>query len=172
MIFFKCISAHGFLRGEARGEKCFVILDSGSDVSLLPLSYAGAVDGPADESQVRLRDCHGQELKVAGIKTPSLVVEDSDGTQVELGTKFLVADNIRSRGEGPAATLQEKPPLELETEEPEEKDHQPPPKEEQTPQDQGKASEELGKPKREEEGGKRGIREIEKERKPRKKETP
>eukprot|EP00435_Cladocopium_sp_Y103_P043647 s2238_g12.t1 len=77
-------------------EKNVVILDSGSDVSLLPLSCVGVVDGPADESQVRLRDCQGQELKVAGIKTASLVVEDSDGTQAGLETQFLVADNIKS----------------------------------------------------------------------------
>ena len=67
-------------------EKNMIILDSGSDVSLLPPSYGGGVDGPADDAQVQLRDCQGQELKVAGIKTASLVVDDEDGEQAELET--------------------------------------------------------------------------------------
>ena len=79
-----------------KDEKNVIILDSGSDVSLLPLSYGGGVDGPADDAQVQLRDCQGQELKVAGIKTASLVVDDEDGEQAELETQFLVAGNIKS----------------------------------------------------------------------------
>ena len=65
-----------------KDEKNVVILDSGSNVSLLPLSYGGAVDRPADDAQVELRDWQGQEFKVAGIKTAG--VDDEDGSQTEL----------------------------------------------------------------------------------------
>ena len=73
-----------------------VILDSGSDVSLLPAAYGCKVDEPADRAQVQLRDCQGQELQVAGVKQASLVVEDEDGSQAELETQFLVAESIKS----------------------------------------------------------------------------
>ena len=57
-------------------DKKIVILDSGSDVSLLPLCRGGDIDGPADSAQVQLRDCQGTELKVTGVKTASIIVED------------------------------------------------------------------------------------------------
>eukprot|EP00435_Cladocopium_sp_Y103_P025443 s995_g6.t1 len=76
-------------------DKKVVILDSGSDVSLLPLGCAD-VDGPADQAQVQLRDCQGKELKVAGVKAASIVVEDEDGSQAELETQFVVSEGVKS----------------------------------------------------------------------------
>ena len=59
-----------------KDEKNVVILDSRSDVSLPPLSYGGGVDGPADDAQVQLRDCQGQDLKVAILSLGQLATMD------------------------------------------------------------------------------------------------
>ena len=67
-----------------KDERNVVILDS------------GGIDGPADDAQVQLRDCQGQELKVAEIKTASMVVDDEDGNRTEPETQVLVAGNIKS----------------------------------------------------------------------------
>ena len=82
--------------GETNDGKNVVILDSGSDVSLLPMAAGFNADEPADRTKVQLRDCQGQELQVAGVKQASLVVEDADGSQAELETQFLVAGSIKS----------------------------------------------------------------------------
>lgn len=66
-----------------------VILDSGSIVSLLPLSYANENLG---ESNVRLQDCQGTSLKTACQQT--LVVFDAimSGEEVEIHHRFLVGN--------------------------------------------------------------------------------
>eukprot|EP00435_Cladocopium_sp_Y103_P020525 s4238_g5.t1 len=87
----RMVSAGGMAEG-----KNVIILDSGSDFSLLPLSHGSGVDGPADESKVQLKDCQGQALQVAGVKTASLVVADRDGEQAELETQFVISNNIKS----------------------------------------------------------------------------
>ena len=59
----------------------WVILDSGSDVSLLPMHFL------ADEgrnNQHSLRDCQGGSLAVAGTRYTDLRVEDSSGEEVVL----------------------------------------------------------------------------------------
>ena len=48
-------------------DRKIVILDGGSHVSLLPQSLGVGIDGPADGTQVRLHDCQGKELQVAGV---------------------------------------------------------------------------------------------------------
>ena len=65
-------------------DRKIVILDSGSDVLFLPQSLVVDIDGPADGTQVRLRDCQGKELQVAGVRTASIVVENRDGGQAKL----------------------------------------------------------------------------------------
>ena len=77
-------------------SKNVVILDSGSDVSLLPVSCGIEVGGPVDKTKVQLRDCQGEQLQVAGVKTASLVVQDEDGSQAELETQFVVSGSVKS----------------------------------------------------------------------------
>ena len=69
-------------------DKDVVILDSGSDASLLPLPY-GHCGNDAVRQEVQLRDCQGSHLKVTGYRTVSLIVQDGDG---ELEHAFLIAD--------------------------------------------------------------------------------
>ena len=76
-------------------DKGVVILDSGSDVSLLPLSYGQCGADAVQPEDVQLRDCQGSHLKVTGYRTVSLVVEDGDGTEAELEHAFLIA-NVKS----------------------------------------------------------------------------
>ena len=76
-------------------DKDIVILDSGSDVSLLPLSYGHCGMDAVRQEEVQLRDCHGSHLKVTGYRTVSLVVRDGDGTEAELEHAFLIA-NVKS----------------------------------------------------------------------------
>ena len=50
--------------GETNDGKNVVILDSGSDVSLLPMAAGFNADGPADRTKVQLRDCPGKNYKL------------------------------------------------------------------------------------------------------------
>ena len=82
--------------GEMFDDGKIVILDSGSDVSLLPHDLGREIDSPADEAHVRLRDCEGKELQVAKVRTASIVVENEDGNQAELETHFVVSESVKS----------------------------------------------------------------------------
>ena len=67
-----------------------VILDSGSDVSLLPMCFS-AQDMQA--TAVRLQDCQGTALKAGGCRDATLVVQDAlTGEEVELRHQFIVGD--------------------------------------------------------------------------------
>jgi hypothetical protein len=82
--------------GEMFDDGKIVILDSGSDVSLLPHDLGREIDSPADEAHVRLRDCEGKELQVAKVRTASIVVENEDGNQAELEMQFVVSESVKS----------------------------------------------------------------------------
>ena len=76
--------------GEMFDDGKIVILDSGSDVSLLPHDLGREIDSPADEAHVR------KELQVAKVRTASIVVENEDGNQAELETQFVVSESVKS----------------------------------------------------------------------------
>ena len=78
--------------GECEKQQDIVILDSGSDVSLLPLNYGGKSDSGVDASIVHLRDCQGQKLQVNGYRNVSLLVNDRDGSEAEIEHCFLIGD--------------------------------------------------------------------------------
>lgn len=78
--------------GECEEQQDIVILDSGSDVSLLPLNYGGKADSGVDASTVHLRDCQGQRLQVSGYRNVSLLVNDRDGSEAEIEHCFLIGD--------------------------------------------------------------------------------
>ncbi len=73
---------------EPQGEKSCITLDSGSDVSLLPLTFV------ADFAQLphtqHLRDCQGQQLHVSGTKDAELIVNGLDVTQQFLNNSLLL----------------------------------------------------------------------------------
>ena len=74
-----------------QSEPDVVILDSGSDVSLLPLHYGeGQIQRGAQD--VHLRDCQGERLRVDGYRTVSLLVTDVDGSEAEIEHCFLIGD--------------------------------------------------------------------------------
>ena len=77
------------------GMQDVVILDSGSDVSLLPLAFGNVGEESLDHDSVQLRDCQGEKLEVTGYRTVSLVVTDSDGGEAELQHPFPIA-NVQS----------------------------------------------------------------------------
>ena len=78
--------------GECEKQQDIVILDSGSDVSLLPLNYGGKSDSGVDASIVHLRDCQGQKLQVNGYRNVSVLVNDRDGSEAEIEHCFLIGD--------------------------------------------------------------------------------
>ena len=80
-------------QGDVAGD--VVILDSGSDVSLLPLSYGQCGENNVNPEEVQLRDCQGEHLHVEGYRTVSLVVQDECGEEAELEHSFLIA-NVKS----------------------------------------------------------------------------
>ena len=67
----------------------WVILDSGSDVSLLPLHF---VADEGSNSNHLLRDCQGGSLAVAGTRYTDLQVEDMSGEEDVLRHEFVVGD--------------------------------------------------------------------------------
>ena len=78
--------------GSSSPEACrhVVILDSRSDVSLLPLSYA---NDSLNESDVKLQDRQGSSLRTAGQQEATLVVQDAmTGEEIELHHKFLIGN--------------------------------------------------------------------------------
>ena len=66
-----------------------IILDSGSDVSLLPKSFQ--VDSKGS-SKHQLQDCQGNALQVAGTKDAEIYVDDADGECLQLNHSFVVGD--------------------------------------------------------------------------------
>eukprot|EP00434_Breviolum_minutum_P043737 symbB.v1.2.039002.t1/scaffold6288.1/size30759/2 len=75
---------------EPQGEKSCIILDSGSDVSLLPLSFLADSGNAAKEHN--LRDCQGQKLHTKGTKDAELIVSDIGNMQAVLKQQFIVGD--------------------------------------------------------------------------------
>ena len=72
-----------------RVETTSIILDSGSDVSLLPRSYVP--DSPHGASH-RLKDCQGNALGVSGTKRAEIVVQELDSSEAILRQEFLISD--------------------------------------------------------------------------------
>ncbi len=70
-------------------ESTFIILDSGSDVSLLPRSH---VPDNSQGATHRLRDRPGNSLGVFGTKRAEIVVHDMDSTEAILRQDFLISD--------------------------------------------------------------------------------
>ena len=70
-------------------ESTFIILDSGSDVSLLPRSY---IPDSSHGVSHRLKDCQGNALGVSGTKRAEIVVHDLDSTEAILRQEFLISD--------------------------------------------------------------------------------
>ncbi len=75
--------------GTDRVEDTFIILDSGSDVSLLPRNY---VPGNVHGATHRLKDCQGNSLGVSGTKRTEIVAKDLDSTEAILRQEFLISD--------------------------------------------------------------------------------
>ena len=75
--------------GNAEVDEDWIILDSGSDVSLLPNKFQPDLH---DSHQHNLRNCQGGSLKTTGSKNAELVVVDSEGDEVLLRHQFITAD--------------------------------------------------------------------------------
>lgn len=72
---------------EPQGDKSSIILDPGSDVSLLPMHSRTRT--PKNHN---LRDRHGQQLHTSFTKDAELVVNDLDNSQAILRQQFIVGD--------------------------------------------------------------------------------
>lgn len=67
----------------------WVILDSGSDVSLLPLHFMAS---ERSNSNHLLHDCQGGSLALAGTRYTDLQVEDVSGEEAVLRHEYVVGD--------------------------------------------------------------------------------
>ena len=70
-------------------EEEWIILDSGSDVSLLPARFANNLN---KSGKHRLRNCQGGSLQTKGTRHTDLEVKDSEGEFVLLRHEFIVGD--------------------------------------------------------------------------------
>ena len=77
------------LATQEEGDEEWVILDSGSDVSLLPNRFLA--DEGSDRSHA-LRDCQGGALAVVGTRSTDLQVQDVSGESVVLRHQFVVGE--------------------------------------------------------------------------------
>jgi len=77
------------LTSQASEDGEWVILDSGSDVSLLPNRFVA--DAGSDRN-LALRDCQGGSLAVSGTRSTDLQVQDVAGESVVLRHQFVVGD--------------------------------------------------------------------------------
>ena len=71
------------------GQETFLILDSGSDVSLLIRDYLPDVSAGSGH---KLRDCQGNSLGVAGTKKAEILVKDSADDEIVFRQNFLVSN--------------------------------------------------------------------------------
>ena len=72
------------------GDHEWVILDSGSDVSLLPAHYQ--VDNSMDVGSGSLQNSHGGSLQTTGTKKAELIATTTDGEEVLLQHEFIVGN--------------------------------------------------------------------------------
>ena len=77
------------LTSQASDDGEWVILDSGSDVSLLPNRFVADAGG---DRNLALRDCQGGSLAVSGTRSTDLQVQDVAGESVVLRHQFVVGD--------------------------------------------------------------------------------
>ena len=71
------------------GDEDWIILDSGSDVSLLPCRFQ---PDEKDTKNHNLRNCQGGSLKTTGSKDAELIVLDHEGNEILLRHQFITAD--------------------------------------------------------------------------------
>ena len=70
-------------------EEEWIILDSGSDVSLLPSRYA---TNTKRQRNHQLTDCQGGTLRTRGTRQTDLQVVDSEGEEILLRHEFIIGD--------------------------------------------------------------------------------
>ena len=83
------------LPGEASGDdiECeWVILDSGSDVSLLPFRFRADADSGASMAHGTLQNCQGGSIQTTGTKKADLIATTTDGEEVLLQHEFIISD--------------------------------------------------------------------------------
>ena len=71
-----------------------VILDSGADVSLLPLHLAPGRATSSKKNNARLQDAQGNKITCAGKQMVSLILFDCEGEPVCIQEEFIIADVV------------------------------------------------------------------------------
>ena len=79
-----------FVRTVAGEDGTMVILDSGADISVLPMSYR-EVGFPIDR-ETSLRDAQGGKMTNGGVRQAMNELEDEDGHLVELRESFALSN--------------------------------------------------------------------------------
>jgi hypothetical protein len=83
--FIRGVKAHGGVNGEIS-----VILHSGADLSVLPLSY-GEVGTPLDKTSV-LRDAQGRKMQGGKLRQALVVIQDDMGNTMCLRETFALSN--------------------------------------------------------------------------------
>ena len=79
-----------FVRSVAGGEGTMVILDSGADILVLPMSYREV--GFPLERVTSLRDAQGGKMTNGGMRQATIELEDEEGHLVELRESFALSN--------------------------------------------------------------------------------
>ena len=90
VIFEEIIENNVVNNVNEQNEEELVILDSGSDVSLLPKRHQRNLDETT--LGCKLQNCQGGALEISGTKQAELFVQDREGQGVILQHKFIIGD--------------------------------------------------------------------------------
>ena len=77
---------------ERRDDEVQITLDSGADVSVLPMSYGCVGQWRQGDREVRMVDAQGREIKHEGITRAKLRIRDEHGKQVDLVEDFMLGN--------------------------------------------------------------------------------
>ena len=76
-----------YAESETQGQSTFIILDSGSEVSLLPRD---CVTGDSTVGGHKLQDCQGNALGVAGTKREEILLKDVEDVEKILRQELFI----------------------------------------------------------------------------------
>ena len=91
----ECISnlSCSFLDVRAVKSTCDIILDSGSDATVIPVSMIAAGNAAQDQTSY-LRDAQGARIETEGVRDVSIVLTTVDGVEITIRDKAHVSSRV------------------------------------------------------------------------------
>ena len=78
--------------GDLDEESCFVTLDSGADVSVLPANYGNVGEWRPGAKELKMVDAQGTRIAHQGLTRAKVRVKDVNGKEVEIIEEFVLGN--------------------------------------------------------------------------------